>query len=195
MFDAVWEGSVLAIWLDVCMVAQSRTKVAITVHPSFCSVTNMQWEAWRGHTYRQTHVKLQRALNAWGVFIKAVTRGWIVCPALKMWPTFHRMCCSSELWVAHQHVKTHKHIIVCFYLIHPSNTLMTNRRSLQNTQTRWPRMSLWDREKVQETSYDRPKKSWALRPNHLKIVPTSKRDLRKFCGRDVWFGLCIFFHE
>lgn len=88
----------------------------------------MLWESWRGHTYRQTHAKLQRTLNAWGVFIEAVTRGWIVCPALKMWPTFLWMCYSSELWVAHHHVKTHKHIIICFYLIHPSNRLMTNRR-------------------------------------------------------------------
>lgn len=37
VFDAVWEGSALATWLDVCMVAQSRTKVALTVHPPFCS--------------------------------------------------------------------------------------------------------------------------------------------------------------
>lgn len=37
VFDAVWEGSVLATWLDVRMVAQSRTKVALTVHPPFCS--------------------------------------------------------------------------------------------------------------------------------------------------------------
>lgn len=29
-FDAVWEGSALAACLDVCMVAQSWTKVALT---------------------------------------------------------------------------------------------------------------------------------------------------------------------
>lgn len=46
-FDILWEVkaclvqcgkfSLLAAWLDVCMVPQSRTKVALTVHPSFCS--------------------------------------------------------------------------------------------------------------------------------------------------------------
>lgn len=57
--------------------------------------TNRQWEAWRGHACRQMHVKLQSTLNAREYFTKAVTRGWVVCPAFKLWPSFLKMCYSS----------------------------------------------------------------------------------------------------
>lgn len=50
--------------------------------------TNSQWEAWRGQAYRQMHVQLQSTLNAREYFTEAVTRDWIVCPTLKLWPSF-----------------------------------------------------------------------------------------------------------
>ena len=52
--------------------------------------TNMQWEAWGagrrelGHTYRQTHVKLQRTLNARGIFYRGGDKGVNCLPCLEI---------------------------------------------------------------------------------------------------------------
>lgn len=73
VMEKLWFAAPGYDW-GVCMVAHSRTKVALTEHPLFCS--NIEtcsgrrrgWAACRGLEYRQTHFKLQGTLNACGFF-------------------------------------------------------------------------------------------------------------------------------
>lgn len=117
-------------------------------------------------------------------FIVAVTRGWIVCPSLKLWPSFPWMCYSGDLWVAHHHVKNQGRTCFSIWFTQASNTEMTSvqlNRYMTNSNTHKHtdpscRVFVGRGEGAGNPLWLWQKGS-ALRPGRPKIVPTSKRDL------------------
>ena len=122
-----------------------------------------------------------------------MTRGWIVCPALKLWPSFPWMCYSSELWVAHHHVNNQEHILFlsdstreAIEIWLQSNWIGTLQiEEAYNThpnpackvcvgQGEGAGNPLW--------LWQKGSKLWPGRP---KIVPTSKRDLEISLVKDT----------
>lgn len=141
--------------------------------------TNMQWEAWRGGTHTDRHVKLQRTLSAWRVFYRGSDKGLNCLPCLEIVTYFsvNVILVSCGLLIIIMK-RTRGTFFFCFYLIYPSNRFMTNMMRPTTHKHVDPASLCRTERRCRKPLMTVTKKSWALRPDHLKIVPPPKRDLR-----------------